>query len=74
MDIVAGDTAQWLKTQVVLPEDQGMIPSTHKAAPNHLFQGLRHPLLTSVGTQHLHGSTWTYMRQNTHTHKINVSF
>lgn len=36
MEIVAGDTAQCLETQVVLSEDQGVIPSTHKAAPNHL--------------------------------------
>lgn len=32
----AEEPAQWLRTLVALPEDQGLIPSTHVAAPNCL--------------------------------------
>jgi hypothetical protein len=56
------------RTLVVLAEDLGSIPSTHKVAHNHLqlyFQGIQRCLLVSTnGTQ-------TFMQANTYTHKIN---
>ena len=45
----AGEMAQWLRALTVLPEDLGLIPSTHKAAHNYP----QHPLLDSTGTMYI---------------------
>jgi hypothetical protein len=45
--------AQWLRALAVLPEDPGLIPSTHMVAYNHLqlqFQEVLCPLLTAKDT------------------------
>ena len=45
--------AQQLRVLLALPEDSGLIPSTHMATHNHLplqFQEIQYPLLFSVST------------------------
>ena len=43
-----GEMAQWLRRLVVLPEDLGLIPSTHVVAQNHLSSGPGDPAPSSV--------------------------
>jgi hypothetical protein len=41
-----GETIQWLRALVALPEDPGSIPSAHMVAHNQSylqFQGIRYP-------------------------------
>lgn len=55
----AGGTAQWFRALVVLPEDQDSIPSTHKAAQNHLqlhLQEAQQPLLASADSRDTHSA------------------
>lgn len=66
-----GVTARWLRALRILPEDPGLVPSTHMAALNHLTPVLG-DLMPSSGLQgncmHMvHRNTY---RQNTDTHKL----
>ena len=58
-----GETSQQFTAHAAL-EVLGLIPRTNMVSHNHLhlqFQGVRHPLLTSAGTRHVHGAH-TYMQ------------
>lgn len=65
----AGEMVRQLGAQTVLPEDQGLTPSSYMAAhnSNSIPRGYN-SFLTSSGTAH---TAYTY-RQNSQTHKNNL--
>lgn len=69
-----GEMVQWLGTQAVLPENPGMVPSTHMMTCSSLrpqFQSIRSPLLASMDTRHTCDTR--KCRQNTHAHKLKLT-
>lgn len=51
--------AQQSGTLDALAEDPSVVPSTHMLTHNYLylqFQGIQHPLLTSLSTRHTHSA------------------
>lgn len=66
----AGEMVQQLGVQTVLPEDQGLTPSSYKAAhdSNSIPRGYN-SFLTSSGTAH---TAYTYTQTKQPTHKNNL--
>lgn len=66
--------AWWLRALAALAESPGLGPSTHMESHNHLqpqFQGIRCPLLASMGIRHAHGTHIDTQAKLSHPQKNN---